>query len=427
MTPRTSDQETPRAKFPARVVVSVLFVACLFGMMAGELRSSAKTYYEDMKAMGKKVPLWKYSLGPIAFFVKTGQNLFFCRFVCADLYGGIARVCGKEAIFHSPTDGHQRTDDGFIYKYSGPLQPLPSAKTSMPLECIEQIRELKDYLETRGIQFLYLIPPGRECLESPASLDPLEIYKQSSSYAERQRMIEFFEDNNINYFDVFREFSNNAPSLKDWFYRTDHHWKIERVFEMMPSLADNIRDTLHLGWPNGKDIFNKDRFREVQYPQFFIGSIGRRDGRFFVPPDDLIFYLPTFDTDYSINIMLWDGNQASIRGNFEETLFHRDYVEPKSPYGTNRYLYYVYCDKDYSLQLITNNNAKEGRVLILKDSMGIPISTFLSVLSHEIIMVDLRYQKGVGNLYEVIEKYQPDIVLVVYWLGDYRDVLFNFH
>ena len=42
-------------------------------------------------------------------------------------------------------------------------------------------------------------------------------------------------------------------------------------------------------------------------------------------------------------------------------------------------------------------------------------------------MVDLRYQKGVGNLYEVIEKYQPDIVLVVYWLGDYRDVLFNFH
>ncbi|MBQ2684229.1 MAG: hypothetical protein IJG02_10190, partial [Thermoguttaceae bacterium] len=94
MSPQTPNRDTSKAKFPARVVVSVLFVVCLFGMMAGELWNSTKISCGEMRATHKKVPLWKYALSPITTFVKREESLFFSRFACTDLYGGLARICG---------------------------------------------------------------------------------------------------------------------------------------------------------------------------------------------------------------------------------------------------------------------------------------------------------------------------------------------
>lgn len=425
MMPRKPDRDISKAKIPARVVVSILFVVCLFGMMAGELRDSAKISYGDMRAMHKKVPFWKYALSPIATFVKRGESLFFCRFACTDLYGGLARICGKKSIFCTPTDGHLRTSDDILFGCSGPLRPLPCVETPMPQWCIAQLTDFKDYLESKGIPFLYLLPPGRECLESDSSLDAIDMYMRTSSYAERQRLTRQFSDNNIHYFDAFEEFIKYSPSPQDWFYRTDHHWKIERVFEMMPGLTDEIRDILQLNRPDGKTIFNKDLFCETRYPRSFIGSIGRRGGRFFIPPDDLIYYLPTFDTDFSVSTTNHQGLITSNRGCFEKTLIATDMFDFNSLFRIYQYLYYVYCGADYHKYHIVNHKVDSGRILILKDSMGIPVGTFLSFCFHETMMVDLRSQPNDFNIDRLIEQYQPDIVIIVYQLNCYNDRVFH--
>ena len=424
MMPRVPDRNTSKAKFPARVV-AILFVVCLFGMMTGELWDSTKTSYGNLRATHKKVPLWKYALGPIATFVKRGESLFFCRFACTDLCGGLARICGKKSIFYTPTDGHLRTSDDILFGCSGPLRPSPWVKTPMPQWYIEQIADFKDYLKSKGIPFLYLLPPGRECLESDSSLGALEMYMQSSSYAERQRLTGLFRDNNINYFDALEEFVKNSPSPQDWFYRTDNHWKIERVFEMMPALTDEIRDILHFDLSDGKTIFNKDLFCETQFPRSFIGSIGRRGGRFFVPPDDLVYYLPTFDTDFSVSTINHHGLNVFNRGCFEKALIATDKVSSNGSFDIYKYRYYIYCGADYYKQHIINHKIDSGRILILKNSMGIPVSVFLSFCFHETMMIDLRYQFKDFNLDRLIEQYQPDIVLIVYQLNSRDDKRFR--
>ncbi|MBQ1454867.1 MAG: hypothetical protein IIZ25_03340, partial [Thermoguttaceae bacterium] len=65
------------------------------------------------------------------------------------------------------------------------------------------------------------------------------------------------------------------------------------------------------------------------------------------------------------------------------------------------------------------------RILILKDSMGIPVGTFLSFCFHETMMVDLRSQPNDFNIDRLIEQYQPDIVLIVYQLNCYNDKVFR--
>ena len=425
MAPQTPNRDTSKAKFPARVVVSVLFVVCLFGMMAGELWNSTKISCGEMRATHKKVPLWKYALSPITTFVKREESLFFSRFACTDLYGGLARICGKKSIFHSPTDGYLRTSDDINFECSGPLRPLPCVETPIPQWCIEQITDFKDYLESKGIQFLYLLPPGREFLESDSSLGALDMYMQSSSYAERQKLTGQFRENNILYFDAFEEFIKNSPSPQNWFYRTDHHWKIERVFEMMPALTDEIRDILHLDRPDGKTIFNKYLFCENQDPRSFIGSTGRRGGRFFVPPDDLIYYLPNFETDFSVITINHHGLNIFNRGCFEKTLIATDKVSNNGLFKIYQYRYYIYCGTDYYKQHIINHKIDSGRILILKDSTGIPVGTFLSFCFHETMMIDLRYQPKNFNLDRLIDQYHPDIVLIVYQLNCYNDKVFR--
>ncbi|MBQ1455224.1 MAG: hypothetical protein IIZ25_05185 [Thermoguttaceae bacterium] len=447
MMPRKPDRDISKAKIPARYV-SVLFTVCLFVLMAGTLNRFAKTYYSFLGVGGrsdflartpdrvtqlahKETSFWKNAakgrtIDLIRYCKHIYSNDFFCKYFFVDLHGGIGKLCGKKTLYNSPHSGRLRTNDNLLFERDDPLSPLSCVQRPMTSSQLERLRDFKRYLDARGTKLIYLLPPCREDLGDDTSLDVLYQYKQSPLYKEKERIIEFLKENNISSFDAFEEFAKNTPSINDWFYRTDHHWRIDCVFEMMPALADHIRGITHLDLPYGKDIFSAERFHEIRHPRFFIGSLGRQAGRFFVPPDDFIFYLPSFDTDYSIDMKLLDGDTVSFRGKFEETLFDEDIVETSKLFGTFKYRYYAYCGLDYPQQHFVNHNVDTGRILIIKDSMGIPVGAFLSFMFHETMMVDLRYQTSDFSLDRLIDRYQPDIVLIVYRIGDYQDAKFRF-
>ena len=52
------------------------------------------------------------------------------------------------------------------------------------------------------------------------------------------------------------------------------------------------------------------------------------------------------------------------------------------------------------------------KVLIFKDSFGLPFSAFLSTMVQETRMLDTRYYNG--DIEEYVKEYQPDLVLYVY-------------
>ncbi|MEL7657239.1 MAG: hypothetical protein AAGU75_15185, partial [Bacillota bacterium] len=80
-----------------------------------------------------------------------------------------------------------------------------------------------------------------------------------------------------------------------------------------------------------------------------------------------------------------------------------------TPLDTNRYA--VYHGDNAELEFI-NHNVKRGKLLIVKDSFGLPVYSFLSLGVHEVRALDVRLFKD--SVAEYAKKYNPDIVVILY-------------
>ena len=92
-------------------------------------------------------------------------------------------------------------------------------------------------------------------------------------------------------------------------------------------------------------------------------------------------------------------------------MIRRDILEDKDIF-TNRYV--SYFGADYPEVIIKNKAAENDlKLLIVKDSFGIPFSAFMSLMASETRMLDMRYYKD-GTAEEYALEYRPDIVLYVF-------------
>lgn len=75
------------------------------------------------------------------------------------------------------------------------------------------------------------------------------------------------------------------------------------------------------------------------------------------------------------------------------------------------------------LQFI-NHNVKKGKILIIKDSFGLPIYSFMSTGVHEVRALDVRLFKG--SVAEYAKEYNPDIVILFYNADCFGGPMFDF-
>ncbi len=201
---------------------------------------------------------------------------------------------------------------------------------------------------------------------------------------------------------------------EDLFYRTDHHWKAETGFWA----AGAICDTLQKRYGFAYDPFYSDlnNYTITEYPNFFLGSYGKKTGAYFSQggADDFNLILPNFETDL---IETQPFKKQKRTGSFQDTVLYMSRISKKDYYGKNPYA--AYSGGDFRLQIFKNNlNADGAKVLLVRDSYACAVSPFLCLNTSELHMVDVRnYSSFVGdkiNVYEYIEKIDPDYVLVLY-------------
>lgn len=179
----------------------------------------------------------------------------------------------------------------------------------------------------------------------------------------------------------------------DNYYLTDHHWSPPGALRGLAAISDDLA-TL------GVSLGSSPAYHDVQYKEFF-GSYARRITAAGSPTGD-DFIVPTPTT--------WHGQLCGKTGPCKSPFFV-SIANSKDLYA-NRYAAYLGGDVGYQ-QLINDSPSAKGTIVVLKDSYGLPLVTYLAQKAHRVVAIDERKYKG-EELRSLFKKIHPDAVVVAH-------------
>ncbi len=282
--------------------------------------------------------------------------------------------------------------------------------------CSEKTVLLSNYVKNCGIPFMYVQAPFKLSFHK----NQLPRTKKDFSDENVDQFLGLLEKGNVDYLDLRPLLFSKGKRGKDLFFNTDHHWNIETAFEATGLIEEHINKTY--GFAINEKYRDMDNFKKTEYKNCFLGSMGRRTGALYAGLDDFSLITPRFETDMVLAEINDKENPVLKRGTFEEAILEMEYLKNNYNFYKNRYEVYHGDDREL---VFTNNNVEKGNILIIKDSFGVPVYSFMSLGVHQIRALDLRLFKD--SVFEYIEKYKPDLVLVLYNGDSFSNQMFDFH
>ncbi len=271
---------------------------------------------------------------------------------------------------------------------------------------VSAIDEIKTVSESNGASFLYCAVPGKEYYQkSPLNIDNYSIDNYNSFITE-------LDNSKIPYVDFSKVLTENESKFKTY-YNSDHHWTVRSGFAANNALLKELNSRYKFNYSNQcTDINNYD---VTNYPNWFLGSKGKKVGTFFSwnGADDFELITPKFKTDMTEEQPI----KNQIRnGEFKDTVLYMENME-KDYYKSNTYA--TYSGGDFRLQIMYNNlNPKGKKILMIRDSFSCVVAPFLSLQTSELHICDMRdFEYYVGdklNAEEYIKQIAPDYVIVLY-------------
>lgn len=384
------------------VIIVFSLVISIGGLftIGGNLKTLAKTTWNSMKVGWQKE---QDVLGVIEGFTEGIETSltesFWLKEKYIDLYGLVECLLGRSYIRDvNPSlvvvkDNHEQ------------LQFLTFSADYT--EEVEKIDKLNKILQKSNTPLLYVQTP----LKIIEGFTQLPSSVQDWSTENTDKLLRSLEDKGVDYLDLRQSIIEDGLNLEELFYKTDHHWTTHTAFWAMEQVVEKLENEYGMVLDIEKNYTDISNYKATEYPNSFLGSQGRRVGRFYAGVDDYTLLTPLFDTNYNVEIHKSD-SVTTYEGDFEETIIKANLLDENESVYTNRYA--AYFGGDYPEVRIENRNKAAGhKVLIIKDSFALPFSAFLSTMFAETRLLDLRYYDA-DKLESYIEEYNPDVVLFVY-------------
>ena len=285
----------------------------------------------------------------------------------------------------------------------------------------DNIAQLYDYTKQNNIPFLYVMTPQKGYgLKYPAGT---ENYIKENCTAHLKNL----EERGVPYLEIRQCMEDNNISEEEAFFITDHHWTPKTAIWATEKICNELNS--RYGFEYDKSVFDLSNYNVKTYEDWFLGSQGKKVGRFFTDlyVDDIDIITPKFDTSLKVSQPLKNETKT---GTFEETLISKVRYEEKGYYDYNPYV--AYTGGDYHIQTIENLNKTDGKdILVIRDSYAAASTPFLSLTAHNVHMLDLREMSGmygdrVASVSEYIEEMQPDYVIVMYYGVNKDDKKYTF-
>ena len=258
---------------------------------------------------------------------------------------------------------------------------------------------------SQGKNFLFVMVPSQiskyEDLLPPGYTD--------TTNADADAFLALLDDAGVPYLDLREELQAEGISVTDAYYVTDHHWTPQTGFWAYQKMVSKLEQ---MGAIAPVDPFYTDpeNFTFETHPDSFLGSSGKRTGKYYAGVDDSVLIRPNFETDIRISV---PERQLELQGRFEDVAYNTEAVHNYAdPDFFQENVYGLYGWGDTQITHWRNAPAPEqSRFLLIGESFGnIPFS-LMSIVFGSCDEMDLRYyQEDFPDYYG---SYQPDTVIVL--------------
>jgi len=235
-------------------------------------------------------------------------------------------------------------------------------------ERAESIAFLSEYLYDRGTPFLYVRAPSK--LQDNSFLPTA--FSDNNIIANADALVYLLNSSGVDTLDLRAKMENDGIAFPDAFFKGDHHWTADTIFWAFGSIAEFIGN--EYGITIDRWTWDAQHYEHITFEGAFLGeeAVAVGANRFF---EDISFKIPKFHTDITVT-NIWDPSNPHLvsRGSFTEVF------TPALLDGSRTRFGYVDMNVPHRYFNRYENAAvsEDKKVLLIMDSMGIPLATFFS-------------------------------------------------
>lgn len=317
------------------------------------------------------------------------------------LNGLAQKLMGKRVIGDvDPNSSVLKLDNDYLVF----IDPIATDKSLQ--NKVDNVSDLKNYLDSKGTEFLYI--------QAPTKIDgrdqQLPIGKKDYSTDNCERFCTMLESAGIDTLNLIERLREESTDWYSMFFKTDHHWTNEAGFWAYIELADLLSE--NYGFEIEQSHLDVNNYAKKTYENIFLGSLGKRTGSTYSGLDNISFLIPKFETSFEYSCQIQNIYRS---GKFEDTILFEKENITGNPF--NDFCYGANLNGDFGYMKITNNLNPDGKkVLLIKDSFANPVATYLALDVSVLEIVDLRMLATENNktVKDCIEESNPDMVIILY-------------
>ena len=293
-----------------------------------------------------------------------------------------------------------RMDNGYLaYDYK-PISDNIIEQTA------KSCAKLNDFCKNMNVPFMYIYAPQKQYFGK------YPVGNENTNRSEGEKFVKALRNNGVNTLSLAEKMIEQNMTMEESYFITDHHWTPETGFWATGEICKKLNSDY--GFEYDEATVNINNYDVKVYEDWFLGSQGKKTGRFFTPlgVDDISLITPKFETNVEIK-----DRRGTKSGTLEDVVFEKYRIEEKALHTQNPYA--VYSGGDFAEQVIINKKATNNKkIVIVRDSYACTVTPFLALNVAEIRILDIR--KGmhgkdcIASVSEYVKKHNPDYAMVLY-------------
>ena len=364
-----------------RFAPAVLFVAFIFAMAIWFVVNPKADYSSSEKRYLQQFPETSVDTVLSGEFSEKFETYFADHFPQRNMWVGLNSYYNL-GIGLNGRNGVYNSADGYLIN-------VPVDKENYVRKNIRVLAEFKEKIG--DVPMTVMLAPSTGYIAADKLPLIHDSYNDDTYFAETAKTL---GESGVNFVDLRETFKQKYAEGVQLYYRTDHHWTTDGAYEGYVKLCEKL----------GVQPADKDSFAKTAYGGFY-GTTYSTSGYWLTKPDSITVYDNQENTDKNITVKISEDGKDNHYG----SMFFYNHIGEDDKYP-------VFLDGNHALTEIQNKNAKNGTIVVIKDSFSHSLAPFLAENYSKVVLVDLRYYKQ--SVSDLIKKENPEQVVALYGIDN---------
>ena len=354
-----------------RFAPAVLFIAFIFGLAIWFVVNPKADYSSSEKRYLQQFPETSVDTVLSGEFSEKFETYFADHFPQRNMWVGLNSYYNL-GIGLNGRNGVYNSADGYLIN-------VPVDKENYVRKNIRVLAEFKEKIG--DVPMTVMLAPSTGYIATDKLPLIHDSYNDDTYFAETAKTL---GESGVNFVDLRETFKQKYAEGVQLYYRTDHHWTTDGAYEGYVKLCEKL----------GVQPADKDSFAKTAYGGFY-GTTYSTSGYWLTKPDSITVYDNQENTDKNITVKISEDGKDNHYG----SMFFYNHIGEDDKYP-------VFLDGNHALTEIQNKNAKNGTIVVIKDSFSHSLAPFLAENYSKVVLVDLRYYKQ--SVSDLIKKENPE-------------------